>query len=54
MAYQDTKDMGSYPLKPSIKDIEVWLEWQVCQLDTPYWWEELTTIPWVKNRKKLA
>ena len=32
----------------------MWLEWQACQLDTPDWWEELTTIPDVGDPKKLA
>ena len=40
--------------EPSIKNYELWLEWWACQLDTPHWWEELTTIPEVGDIKKLA
>ena len=37
MTRQGTKDRWDYPLEPSIKNIELWLKWQACQLDTPHW-----------------
>ena len=40
--------------KLSIKNYEKWLEWQAWQLDTPHWWEELTTIPDVEDIWRLA
>ena len=43
-----------YPLEPSIKNYEIWLDWWVHQLDTPHWWAELTTIPKVEDPRKLA
>ena len=49
-----TRDRQGFPLEPSIKDCEQWLEWWACQLDTPYWWEELTTILGAEGIKKLA
>ena len=45
---------NNYPPEPSIKNIEIWLDWQACLMDTPYWWEELITIPEVEDPKKLA
>ena len=44
----------SYPQEPSIVDVETWLDWQACQLDTPSWWMELTAIPGVEDQWKLA
>ena len=44
----------SYLPELSIKNYDLWLEWQAHQLDMPHWWEELTTIPEVGNVKKLA
>ena len=44
----------NYPPEPSILDIEMWLEWQACQLSTPCWWEELRAILGVKDLQKLA
>ena len=44
----------SFLPEPSIRNYEKWLEWQAYQLDTPHWWEELTTIPGMKDMKKLA
>ena len=49
-----TLAVGGYPPEPSIKNIEVWLDWQAHQLDMPHWWVELTTNPNVENPKKLA
>ena len=43
-----------YPPEPSVRNIEVWLDWQACQLDMPHWWVELTAIPNVENPKRLA
>ena len=40
--------------KLSIENYEKWLEWQAWQLDTPHWWEELTTIPDVEDIWRLA
>ena len=54
MAYQNAKGRGNYPLEPSIKDVETWLDWQACQMDMPYWWTELTAIPGVEDPWKLA
>ena len=43
-----------YLPEPSIRNIEVWLDWQAHQLDMPHWWVELTAIPNVENPKRLA
>ena len=45
--------MGSL-LEPSIKNYEMWLDWQAHQLDTPHWWAELTAISKVEDPRKLA
>ena len=47
-------DEESYPPGPSIVDVETWLDWQACQLDTPCWWRELTAIPGVEDPWKLT
>ena len=49
-----TGDRWGYLPEPSIKNYELWLDWQAHQLDTPYWWEELTAIPEAGDLKKLA
>ena len=54
IAYPDIEGRGDYPPEPSIRNIEVWLDWQACQLDMPHWWVELTAIPDVENPKRLA
>ena len=54
MSCWDTGDRQGYLLEPLIKNYKLWLDWQACQLDTPHWWEELTTIPEVGDLKKLA
>ena len=54
MAYQGADSKGNYPPEPSIKDIETWLDCQACQMDMPYRWAELTTIPRVEDPKRLA
>ena len=40
--------------KPSIKDLESWLEHQVGQLGTPTWWRELEAIPGIQDPCKFA
>ena len=54
IAYPDIGGRGDYLPEPSIRNIEIWLHWQACQLDTPHWWVELTAIPDVENPKRLA
>ena len=44
---------GSLP-EPSIKNYEVWLEWQAQQVNMTDWWGELVTIPNVGDPKRLA
>ena len=43
-----------YLPEPSIRNIEIWLDWQACQLDMPHWWVELTAIPSLENPTRLA
>ena len=50
----DTRGRWGYPPEPSIKNYELWMGWWACQLDTPYWWEELTVIPEGGDVKTLA
>ena len=51
----DSKEGGeSYPPQPSLIDVETWLDWQACQLDTLCWWMELTAIPDVEDPWKLT
>ena len=40
--------------KPSINDLEMWLEYQVRQLDTPTWWRELEAIPGIDDLHRFA
>ena len=54
VAYPNAKSSSNYPLEPSIKDVETWLDWWAHQLDMPCWWTELTTIPGVEDPRKLA
>ena len=54
MTSQDTRDRWGFLPEPSIKNYELWLEWQAHQLDTPHWLVELTTIPGAGDIKKLA
>ena len=37
-----------------MENCEVWVEWQVCHVDMPEWWEELVAIPNMEYYKKLA
>ena len=52
--YPDIVNRMGYPPEPSIRNYKIWLDWQACQLDTPYWWAELTTIPEVEDPRRLA
>ena len=45
--------LGLLP-EPLIKNYKLWLGWQACQLDTPHWLEEFTTIPDAGDPKELA
>ena len=49
-----TRGRWGYPPVLSIKNYDLWLEWQACQLDPSHWWEDLTAIPEVGDIKKLA
>ena len=35
-------------------DLEMWLEFQVRQLGTPAWWEELGAVPGIEDRHKFT
>ena len=54
MTGQGRRGRQGYPPEPSIENYELCLGWQACQLDTPYWWEELTAIPEAGDVKMLA
>ena len=51
---QGTRDRWSFLPELSIENYDQWLEWKAHQLDTPHWWEELTTILGVGDVKRLA
>ena len=40
--------------KPSINNLETWLEYQAKQLGTPMWWGELEAIPGIADLCKFA
>ena len=40
--------------KPTIKDLEAWLEHQVGQLGTPTWWRELKAVLDIEDTCKFA
>ena len=40
--------------KPTIKDLEAWLEHQVGQLGTPTWWRELEAVLNIEDTCKFA
>ena len=40
--------------KPTVKDLEAWLEHQVGQLGTPTWWRELEAVLDIKDTCKFA
>ena len=47
---EDSVAEGRSPLaKPSINDLETWLEYQAKQLGTPMWWGELEAVPGIAN-----
>ena len=35
-------------------DLETWIEFQVGQLGTPVWWEELGAVPGIEDQHKLT
>ena len=49
-----TKEEVGCSMAPSIDDLEAWLEFQVGQLGTPVWWEELGAVPGIEDRHKFA
>ena len=42
------------PAKPSINNLETWLDYQARQLGTLMWWGELEAIPGITNLHKFA
>ena len=48
------KEEASCLTEPSVDDLEMWLEFQVGQLGTPAWWEELGTVPGIEDRHKFV
>ena len=40
--------------KPSINDLEMWLEYQAKQIGTPMWWRELEAVPGIADWHKFA
>ena len=44
----------SYSTKPSISDVETWLEWQANQLGTPAWWTKLQAVLGIRDPRKVA
>ena len=40
--------------KPSVNDLEMWLEYQVRQLGTPMWLGELEAIPGIADLHRFA
>ena len=49
-----TREEAGCLAEPSIGDLDTWLEFQVGQLGTPAWWEELEAIPGIKDWCKFA
>ena len=41
-------------MEPSIDNLEMWLEFQVGQLGTPMWWEELGAMLGIEDWHKFA
>ena len=54
MTSKGMRGRQGYLPEPLIKNHDLWLGWQAHQLDTPHWWEELTTILEAGNVKMLA
>ena len=51
----DAKTERKEPVtKPTVKDLEAWLEHQVGVLGTPAWWRELETVLDIKDTCKFA
>ena len=48
------KEEASSSTEPSVDDLEMWLEFQVGQLGTPTWWEELGAVPGIQDQCKFA
>ena len=48
------KEEVSCLMEPSIDDPETWLEFQVGQVGTPTWWEELGAVPGIEDQCKFA
>ena len=48
------KEEASSSMEPSVDDLEMWLEFQMGQLGTPTWWEELAAVPGIEDRCKFA
>ena len=40
--------------KPSVNNLETWLEYQARQLGTPMWWGELEAIPGIADLHKFT
>ena len=52
---RDTMTERKEPVtKPTVKDLEAWLEHQVGQLGTPTWWRELKAVPDIEDTCKFA
>ena len=49
-----TREEAGCLTEPSVGDLDTWLEFQVGQLGTPAWWEELEAIPGIKDWHKFA
>ena len=52
--HPDIGNRMGYPPEPSIKNYEIWLDWQAHQLDTPQWWAGLTAISKVEGPRRLS
>ena len=48
------KEEASSSTESSVDDLETWLEFQVGQLGTPTWWEELAAVPGIEDRHKFT
>ena len=54
ITHSNVRSGGAYPPEPSIRNVEVWLDWWAHQMDTTYWWAELTAIPDVAGPKEVS
>ena len=45
---------NDYSTKPSVSNVEIWLEWLAKQLGSPTWWMELQAILGIRDPWKLA